>query len=296
MENIVEVRFKFDRRIYYVNPNKIPLYINKHVIVEAEKGADMGRVSSYNIEPNKINFKKFKVYKIIREANKNDIENLKRIREKEEKAKVQFLESLKNYPFEMKLVESEFQFDGNKLTFYFMAEKRIDFRNLVKDLAKIYRTRIELRQINERQQMKYLGGIGRCGKELCCKKMNLYSSKANVKMAKLQNVTTTSTKITGLCGKILCCLAFEQKFYEGKAENFPNIGDEVTYKNKKMMVARNNYLKSTLELIDRDEIKYSVSLKKYLSLLTKKVNSNHSYKGKNYDEKNSNFSPGKNKR
>ncbi|MEA2103935.1 MAG: regulatory iron-sulfur-containing complex subunit RicT [Candidatus Cloacimonadota bacterium] len=270
MKKIVEVRFKFDRRAYYSNPNDIPIYLNEYVIVQADKGADIGRVSAFNIFPEKINAKRFVIYDIIRKANKEDITALEKIREKEENAKKVFLNILINFPFNMKLIESEFQFDGNRLTFYFMSETRIDFRTFVRELAKEFRTRIELRQINSRQQMKYLGGIGRCGRELCCKKMNLYTSKANIQMAKLQNFTTTNSKITGLCGKTLCCLAFEQEVYEEKAKDFPLIGDFVKYENKNTRVVKNNYLKSEVVLADEDGMKSSITLDKYLNLLTRK--------------------------
>jgi len=270
IDKLVEVKFKFDRRAYYINSKDIPLHMDEHVIVEAEKGADMGRVSHYYINSDKLNLKQYKIFKIIRNADEKDLIKLKRIRQKEEEAKLKFQELLEKQPFKMRLVETEYQFDGNKLTFYFTAKKRVDFRNFVKDLAKVFRTRIELRQINLRQKLKYLGGFGRCGRELCCKSLNLSKNIGNLKMAEQQNVNTPDTKITGVCGQPLCCLAFENEFYKKRAQNFPEIGDPVYYKNKKMTVCKNNFLTSTVEIKDENNIRHSLSLEEYMDNLTKK--------------------------
>ena len=267
---LVEVKFKFDRRAYYKNPKDVELHLGEYVIVEAEKGADMGRVTHYYIEADKLDLKRYKIYKIIRNATPEDQIRLKRIRQKEEEAKKKFEQTLEKYSFEMRLVETEYQFDGNKLTFYFTSKKRIDFRRFVKDLAKIFRTRIELRQINLRQKLKYLGGFGRCGRELCCKALDLSNNIGELKMAEQQNVNTPDSKITGVCGKPLCCLAYENKFYQKTAQNFPEIGDPVKYKDKKMRVCKNNYLKSTVEIRDENKVRYSLSLEDYMHNLTKK--------------------------
>ncbi len=242
VDKLVEVKFKLDRRAYYKNTKDIDLHMNEYVVVEAEKGADMGRVSHFYIDADKLDIKRFKIFKIIRNAEDKDIKKMQRVRKKEEEAKLKFKETLKKQPFEMRLVETEYQFDGNKLTFYFTAKKRVDFRNFVKDLAKIFRTRIELRQINTRQKLKYLGGYGRCGRELCCKSLNLSKNIGNLKMAEQQNVNTPDSKITGLCGHPLCCLAFENDYYKKVAQNFPVIGDPIHYNNKKMKVCKTTTL------------------------------------------------------
>lgn len=287
IDQLVEVKFKFDRRAYYQNTNEVSLHMNEHVVVEAEKGADLGRVSHFYIDADKLDISRYKIYKIIRNANDDDLEKLERVRNKEEKAKVKFKESLQKQPFEMKLVETEYQFDGNKLTFYFTAKRRVDFRKFVKDLAKIFRTRIELRQINSRQKLKYLGGYGRCGRELCCKALDLPKNIGSMKMAEQQNVNTPESKITGVCGRPLCCLNFENDFYKKVAEEFPEEGDPIHYDQKKMKVCKNNYLTSTVEIKDENNVRHVLSLQEYMDNLTKKRKNKKSSKQKRKSKKTS---------
>ena len=270
MDKLVEVRFKYDRKEFFAKPKDLKLHTGQHVIVEAEKGADIGRVAMFTIESDKVNIGKNDIKKIIRPANNDDLKILARVRIKEIDAKKKFLEALKNQPFDMDLVDVEYQFDGNKLTFYFMAETRVDFRNFLRDLASIFRTRIELRQINERQEIKRLGGFGPCGRELCCKNLNLNFNKATIQMAKHQNVTVSTSKISGLCGKLLCCLTYEEDFYLERAKEFPTLEDEITYHNKTMKVTKNNYLVDTVELKDENHFGITISLDEYKSLKNKK--------------------------
>ncbi|MCK4358455.1 MAG: Tpl protein [Candidatus Cloacimonetes bacterium] len=269
MDKFIEVRFKYDRKELFTKPEDLKLYSGQHVIVEAEKGADIGRISTIDIESDKINVKN-SIKKIIRPANNDDLRILARVRKKEIDAKKKFLEALKNQPFDMDLVDIEYQFDGNKLTFYFMSETRVDFRNFLRDLAGIFRTRIELRQINERQEIKRLGGFGPCGRELCCKSLNLNLNKATIQMAKHQNVTVSTSKISGLCGKLLCCLTYEEDFYLERAKEFPTLEDEIIYNNKTMKVTKNNYLVDTVELKDENHFGITISLDEYKSLKNKK--------------------------
>jgi len=271
MNGLVEVKFKQDEKRYYENAHDIEIRKGLYVIVEEEKGADMGSIGNYPLEKEKLNLpESYVIRKIIRVANEDDIEKMNRIHEKEEDAKNKFLDALKDQPFEMNLVDVEYQFDGNKLSFFFMAETRVDFRDFLKVLARIFRTRIELRQINERQEIKRLGGMGPCGRELCCKNLDLNFDRVTIQMAKDQNVSVNSSKMCGLCGKLLCCLAYEEKFYQEEAEKYPDIGEEIFYNDKKMIVAKNNYLTYRIELRDENGVLTTISFDDYLEQKIKK--------------------------
>ncbi|MBN2018070.1 MAG: Tpl protein [Candidatus Cloacimonetes bacterium] len=271
MNGLIEVKFKCDEKRYYENPHDIEVRKGQYVIVEAEKGADLGCVGNYPLDREKLELPDhYTIRKIIREASDDDIEKMNRIHEKEADAREKFLNALKDQPFEMDLVDVEYQFDGNKLTFYFMAETRVDFRDFLKVLARIFRTRIELRQINERQEIKRLGGIGPCGRELCCKNLNLNFDRVTIQMAKDQNVSVTSSKMCGLCGKLLCCLAYEEEFYKEEAEKYPEIGEEIEFNNKKMTVEKNNFLTLRIELRDENGVLTTISFDDYLEDKIKK--------------------------
>jgi cell fate regulator YaaT (PSP1 superfamily) len=198
------------------------------------------------------------------------LKKLARIHEMEKEAQKKFNEALKTQPFNMHLIDVEYQFDGNKLTFYFIAESRIDFRDFLKDLARIFRTRIELRQISEQQEIERLGGIGPCGREFCCKSLHLNFGRVTTQVIKDQNITAATSKITGPCGRLLCCMAYEEEFYKEKAKEFPNLDDEVIYHDKRMKVTKNNYLVSTVELKDENEVRATISLAEYNMMKMKK--------------------------
>ena len=271
MNGLVEVKFKQDEKRYYENTNDIEIRKGLYVIVEAEKGADMGCVGNYPLEKKKLNLpESYAIRKIVRVAREDDIDKMNRIREKEADARNKFLDALKDQPFEMDLVDVEYQFDGNKLSFFFIAETRVDFRDFLKVLARIFRTRIELRQINERQEVKRLGGVGPCGRELCCKNLDLNFDRVTIQMAKDQNVSVTSSKMRGLCGKLLCCLAYEEEFYKEEAEKYPKIDEEIFYNDKKMTVGKNNYLSCRIELRDENNLLTTISFDDYLEQKNKK--------------------------
>lgn len=271
MNGLVEVKFKQDEKRYYENTNDIEIRKGLYVIVEAEKGADMGCVGNYPLEKKKLNLpESYAIRKIVRVAREDDIDKMNRIREKEADARNKFLDALKDQPFEMDLVDVEYQFDGNKLSFFFIAETRVDFRDFLRVLARIFRTRIELRQINERQEIKRLGGVGPCGRELCCKNLDLNFDRVTIQMAKDQNVSVTSSKMRGLCGKLLCCLAYEEEFYKEEAEKYPKIDEEIFYNDKKMTVGKNNYLSCRIELRDENNLLTTISFDDYLEQKNKK--------------------------
>ncbi|MBC8312935.1 MAG: Tpl protein [Candidatus Cloacimonetes bacterium] len=269
-KNVAEIYFKFNRKDYFLNSENLNLRVGLYVIVEADKGADIGKVAVLSMNLNELKIETDDLKKIVRIADDKDLERLKRVREMEAKAKTQFLESLKKQPFIMHFVDVEYQFDGNRLTFYFMAKTRIDFRNFLKDLASIFHTRIELRQINDFQEIRRLGAFGVCGRELCCKKFISKLPTITSQMMRDQNIISTFSKISGICGKWLCCFAFEEENYQEISKSFPDIDDEITIRKKNMRVRKCNYLSSTIQLIDEDGNKKTISLSEFDAIKNKK--------------------------
>lgn len=227
MIKIVGVRFRKAGKIYYFGPEKFKLKTGSHVIVETSRGVEFGTVV---IPPRDVEDDEVvqPLKPVIRVATNADEKTNRKNREKEEDAFQICLKKIAEHGLEMKLVEAEYTFDNNKLLFYFTADRRIDFRELVKDLASIFRTRIELRQIGVRDETKILGGIGICGRPLCC---NSYLSEfvpVSIKMAKEQNLSLNPAKISGVCGRLMCCLKNEEETYEYLNSRLPNTGDRVT--------------------------------------------------------------------
>ena len=225
MVKVVGVRFRSAGKIYYFDPAECDMKVGTHVIVETARGVEYGTVM---IAPREVADDKVvqPLKSVIRVATKEDEKQERRNKEKEKDAFKICLEKIAKHKLEMKLVEAEYTFDNNKLLFYFTADGRIDFRELVKDLASVFRTRIELRQIGVRDETKILGGIGICGRELCCK--SYLSAPVSIKMAKEQNLSLNPTKISGVCGRLMCCLKNEEETYEYLNSRLPNIGDTVT--------------------------------------------------------------------
>lgn len=227
MIKVVGVRFRNAGKIYYFGPEKLDLPAGTHVIVETARGVEMGTVMTAPkdvfeetvIQPLK---------PVIRIATEADERVAQKNREKEKEAFKICLEKIAKHKLEMKLVEAEYTFDNNKLLFYFTADGRIDFRELVKDLAAVFRTRIELRQIGVRDETKIMGGIGICGRELCCHSYLSEFAPVSIKMAKEQNLSLNPTKISGVCGRLMCCLKNEEETYEYLNSRLPNVGDYVT--------------------------------------------------------------------
>ena len=227
MVNVIGVRFRKAGKIYFFSPAGIQVEEGQHVIVETARGVEYGRVvlGSRDVEEDKI-IQPLK--SIIRVATPEDDETDAKNREKEKKAAVICAEKIRKHGLEMKLIDTEYTFDNNKVLFYFTADGRIDFRELVKDLASVFKTRIELRQIGVRDETKALGGYSICGRPLCC---NTYLSDfvpVSIKMAKEQNLSLNPTKISGICGRLMCCLKNEEETYEELNKNLPGIGDYVT--------------------------------------------------------------------
>ena len=227
MIKIVGVRFRKAGKIYYFDPAGMEIETGTHVIVETARGIEFGTVM---IPPREIeeNGVVQPLKPVIRIATEADEITEQKNKEKEKEAFQICLEKIAKHKLEMKLVEAEYTFDNNKLLFYFTADGRIDFRELVKDLASVFRTRIELRQIGVRDETKILGGIGICGRPLCCSTYLSEFIPVSIKMAKEQNLSLNPTKISGVCGRLMCCLKNEEETYEYLNSRLPNVGDYVT--------------------------------------------------------------------
>lgn len=249
MIKVVGVRFRTAGKIYYFNPKDYDLTIGSHVIVETARGIEFGTVmiAPKELEPDKVNQP---LKPVIRVATADDekIEENNHKREKEAFKICQ--EKIQKRNMEMKLIDAEYTFDNNKLLFYFTADGRIDFRELVKDLAAIFRTRIELRQIGVRDETKILGGVGICGRPLCCNTFLSEFAPVSIKMAKEQNLSLNPSKISGVCGRLMCCLKNEEETYEYLNSRLPNIGDIVTtYDKLKGEVQNINVLRQTVKVL-----------------------------------------------
>ena len=226
MIKIIGVRFRNAGKVYYFNPKKFHIKQGDHVIVETARGIEYGNVESGVKEvPDDKVVQPLKA--VIRVATPEDDAKEARNREKEKDALRICHEKIRKHKLEMKLIDAEYTFDNNKVLFYFTADGRIDFRELVKDLAAVFKTRIELRQIGVRDETKIVGGIGICGRALCC---NTYLSEfapVSIKMAKEQNLSLNPAKISGVCGRLMCCLKNEEETYEYLNGRLPGLGDTV---------------------------------------------------------------------
>ena len=223
MKEIVGVRFKSVGKIYYFSPGDLRLTVGDRVIVETVRGVECGEVVIANrqIEDNQLNTP---LKTIIRAATEQDMQVLAKNKEKEKDAFRICEEKIAFRKLKMNLVDVECTFDNNKLLFYFTAENRVDFRELVKDLAAVFRTRIELRQIGVRDEAKILGGLGICGREFCCKSYMGDFQPVSIKMAKEQGLSLNPTKISGTCGRLMCCLKNEHNVYEELLKITPKVG------------------------------------------------------------------------
>lgn len=227
MLTVIGVRFRTAGKIYYFDPADRQIKIGDHVIVETARGIEYGYVVLGNREVDET--KVIPPLKpVIRMATDEDRAIEAKNKEKEKEAYKICQEKIKKHNLEMKLIDAEYTFDNNKVLFYFTADGRIDFRQLVKDLAAIFKTRIELRQIGVRDETKILGGIGICGRQLCCHTYLSEFAPVSIKMAKEQNLSLNQTKISGVCGRLMCCLKNEQETYEALNKSLPGTGDTVT--------------------------------------------------------------------
>ena len=249
MIKVIGIRFRTAGKIYYFDPKQFEIKKGDFVIVETARGIEFGTVV---MQPTEVEDQKVvqPLKSVIRIASKEDIQIEEKNKEKEKEAFKICLEKIKKHGLEMKLIDAEYTFDNNKVLFYFTADGRIDFRELVKDLAAVFKTRIELRQIGVRDETKILGGIGICGRPLCCHTHLSEFAPVSIKMAKEQNLSLNPTKISGICGRLMCCLKNEEETYEELNRKLPNVGDQViTQDGIKGEVSSVNVLRQLVKVI-----------------------------------------------
>lgn len=251
MIEVAGIRFKRVGKIYYFSPDKLKLKAGDHVIVETSRGIEYGtvviaskQVSEEEIVP--------PLKKILRIATDEDDRRIAENKEKEKEAMALCQEKIQKHNLEMKLIDVEYTFDHNKILFYFSADGRVDFRELVRDLASVFKTRIELRQIGVRDEAKMMGGLGICGRQLCCSLFLSDFEPVSIKMAKEQNLSLNPTKISGTCGRLMCCLKNEQEAYESIIRNTPSVGSLVKTPDGKGQVTSVSPLKGVLTVAVED--------------------------------------------
>lgn len=247
MEKVVGVRFRNVGKIYYFNPKNYKVKVGDHVIVETARGVEYGRVV---LEPRSVKEDEVvhPLKEVLRVATKEDEDHEAENRQKEKEAFKICKKKIREHGLDMKLIDAEYTFDNNKVLFYFTADGRIDFRQLVKDLASVFKTRIELRQIGVRDETKILGGIGICGRTLCCHTYLSEFAPVSIKMAKEQNLSLNPTKISGLCDRLMCCLKYEQDHYEQTRKRMPRVGREIITPDGSGVINAINVLEETVRV------------------------------------------------
>ncbi len=255
MKKIVGVRFKKPGKIYFFDPQNIDINMGDKVIVETSMGEEFGEVvvSKRELPDDKITNP---LKKVVRLATKQDIKNMEMYKSKEPEALKICEEKIKKHQLDMNLTDVEYKFDGSKILFYFTADGRIDFRELVKELASIFKTRIELRQIGVRDEVRRIGGNGVCGRELCCCSFLGNFETVSIKMAKEQNISLNPSKISGNCGRLMCCLKYEQEAYEEKLSRLPKVGAIVKTEDGEGIVDNVEVLKEQLKVKFKDGDEY----------------------------------------
>lgn len=244
---VIGVRFKQAGKIYYFDPGDLNMTTEDYVIVETVRGIEFGKVVIANKKVDEEDVV-LPLKKVIRIADDKDKLTISENKDKTEEAYQVCVQKIKEHELDMNLVDAEFTFDRNKIIFYFTAEGRVDFRELVKDLAAVFKTRIELRQIGVRDEAKMLGGIGPCGRMLCCSTFLGDFEPVSIKMAKDQNLSLNPAKISGLCGRLMCCLKYENDMYEDAKQELPDIGEVMTTSNGKGKVVGLNILEKLVQV------------------------------------------------
>ncbi len=253
METVVGVRFKKAGKVYYFDPGNLEIFKTDKVILETARGVELGEVV---VGPKEVSEAEVvaPLKEVIRKATEQDLEIYQENKEKEKEAFEICSKKIETHGLEMKLVDVEFTFDNNKIIFYFTAEGRVDFRELVKDLASVFRTRIELRQIGVRDEAKMIGGYGPCGISLCCSTWLGEFDPVSIKMAKDQGLSLNPTKISGVCGRLFCCLKYEHEVYKAVLKKMPQQGDRVkTLQGSGVIVNTNPLLERVKVRVTNDE-------------------------------------------
>ncbi|MBA7634298.1 hypothetical protein ES703_41881 [subsurface metagenome] len=245
MAEIVGIRFRRAGKVYYFDPADIALEVNDHVIIETSRGLELGRVviaprqvlANETIEP---------LRPVVRKAEPEDAERAHELEEKAEEALIECGKMIGELQLSMKLLSAEYSLDGSRLTFLFSAEERVDFRELVRQLTKRFKVRVELRQIGSRDEAKLIGGFGRCGRPLCCMSFISEFDPVSIRMAKEQQLPLNPMKISGICGRLMCCLSYESEQYHAMKEKLPKTGQRVTTTMGEARVVGSNPLKETV--------------------------------------------------
>lgn len=260
MKEVIGVSFTEGKRIYYFDPANIKPNFGDDVIVETERGLQYGKIATLIVEKNEKSLN-MPLKRIIRIATKDDRKKHELNLNEEKKAMKECEKLIKKYNLNMKVIDANFTFDKEQLMYHFLSDSRIDFRNLAKELAGIFKTRIELRQIGVRDKAKEIGGIGPCGRTLCCTDYLVNFDSVSINMAKNQNLSLNPNKINGSCGRLLCCLTYENDIYEEYRKSLPNLGDKVKYNEKNGKVVELNILKKSYTILTDDDEYLTIEVK-----------------------------------
>jgi len=245
MPDFIEVKFKGERKGWYANPQQFPFRLGDLIIVEAEKGEDLGRVNQVVLPAGVTVAANGGLRKALRKANESEVIRRQSNKAAEQRALEICRQKVVVHNLQMKVADCEFQLDGNKITFYFTAEKRVDFRELVKDLAGVYHTRIELRQIGVRDEAKRLDGYGVCGRRLCCSSWIQEFGPITTQAAKEQNLPLNPNKLAGVCGRLKCCLMYERDFYNWAIAQFPDLAKPIKTDKGEGLITKIDIFKDT---------------------------------------------------
>lgn len=263
MSDIAGVRFREIGKISYFKTNGLQLNVGDYVVAETKRGKEFGKVL---VVKNVHNLKSFinDSERILRKANKNDMQQNKFNLKKEKEARIICEDKIKEFSLKMKIIDVEYMFDGNKVIFYFVADNRVDFRELVKSLALIFKIRIELHQVGVRDEAKIIGGLGICGKLLCCATFLNEFQPVSIKMAKDQGLSLNPTKISGTCGRLMCCLKYEEDTYLRMGIDYPKMGADVSTPNGDGVVVSNNFLSGKVKVkldktVDNIPVTFNIS-------------------------------------
>jgi len=259
MAEVVGIRFKRTGRVYYFDPAGIELEVNDYVVVKTTRGLELGRVV---IAPRQVLASEISepLKPVVRKAEAEDVEHAQKLESKEEEALIECGKLIAELNLPMKLISAEYNFDSSRLTFYFNAEERVDFRKLVKELTGRFKTRVELRQIGPRDGAKLIGGFGRCGRPLCCASFLSEFDPISIRMAKEQDLPLSPMKISGVCGRLLCCLGYESEQYRSMKEKMPKVGQRVGTSMGIASVVGGNPLKETVMVELESEMTVEVPL------------------------------------
>jgi len=259
MAEVVGIRFKRTGRVYYFDPAGIELEVNDYVVVKTTRGLELGRVV---IAPRQVLASEISesLKPVVRKAEAEDVEHAQKLESKEEEALIECGKLIAELNLPMKLISAEYNFDSSRLTFYFNAEERVDFRKLVKELTGRFKTRVELRQIGPRDGAKLIGGFGRCGRPLCCASFLSEFDPISIRMAKEQDLPLSPMKISGVCGRLLCCLGYESEQYRSMKEKMPKVGQRVGTPMGVASVVGGNPLKETVMVELESEMTVEVPL------------------------------------